>query len=311
MHVFVVIPIHNHVNETLRCLADLQAQSYADHSVIVVDGGSTDGSANQIASRFPTVTLLRGDSSLWWTGATEMGIQDARAQAKASDFVLFLNNDTRVDACYLDEIVKASVSHERAVTGSLNVNLGQPDVIIDSGVYWDWAAVQSRQVSVDTGATSSDRVNTLSGRGMLVPVEVFDRIGTLDVKGLPHYAADYEFSMRAANAGLKLAIAYKAVVRVDTTISGREEALATPLRLREAWFLLFSRRSMRNVFDRMRLVSRACPRRYRLRNYLALWAAAFWLLTNVPPFFQAKNFLARTLLPLRLKDWMRHRKLIA
>ena len=310
MRVFTVIPIHNHLDETLACLNCLAAQTYRDQTIIVVDGGSTDGSAEAIERAHPSVTVLRGDASLWWTGATAMGVRQAQARAKPGDFVLFLNNDTQVGANYLETLVATSSAHSRAVTGSLNVSLRDPSVVIDSGVWWDWAAVRSNQVPIEPAATSSERVNTLSGRGMLVPIEVFERIGNLDVTGLPHYAADYEFSMRAAQAGFKLAISYQAVVRADTAISGREENLATPVSVGDAWFLLFSPRSMRNVFDRMRLISRACPGRYELRNYLAVWAAAIWLLTNVPGLYQAKHFVTRLVLPARLKDWMRQRKLM-
>ena len=311
MHVFIVIPIHNHIAETLRCLGCLAAQTCTDHSVIVVNGGSTDGSAETIARSYPEVVVIRGDASLWWTGATALGVSEARKRAIGGDFVLFLNNDTEVGPDYLTQLVKTSLDHNRALTGSLNVNRSDHGMIIDSGVWWDWAAVRSQQVPIEPGATATDRVNTLSGRGMLVPIEVFERIGNLDVKGLPHYAADYEFAMRAARAGFKLAISYNAIVRVDTTISGREENLATPVSLREAWFLLFSPRSMRNVIDRNRLISRACPARYKLRNYFAVGAAACWLLTNVPGIYQVKHAVLQSILPARLKDWMRQRKLIS
>jgi GT2 family glycosyltransferase len=145
---------------------------------------------------------------------------------------------------------------------------------------------------------------------MLVPIEVFDRVGSVDARRLPHYAADYEFAMRAARAGFRLALSYKAVVRVNTEITGSEGDLATPVGLREALFLLFSRRSIRNVWHRLQFVSLACPPQFRLRNYLAVLAASAWLITNVPIAFQTKNFLLRMVLAERLKNWMRDRKLI-
>lgn len=310
MKVFVVIPVHDHIDETLRSLDCLVAQTHTDRSIIVVDGGSTDGTPQRIAARHPHVTVLSGDDSLWWTAATALGVDHARTHAQPGDFILLLNNDTQVEPDYLDRLVQTSLAHGRALTGSLNVCLSDPGTIIDSGVWWDWRQVQSWQVPMESGADATVRINTLSGRGMLVPVEVFDKIGNVDARRLPHYAADYEFAMRAARAGFKLALSYKAVVRVNTDITGREGDLATPVGLRDTVHLLFSRRSIRNIWHRLRFISLACPRQYKLRNYFAILAASAWLLTNVPPVFQIKNAVLRLLLPARLKSWMRARKLV-
>lgn len=240
-----------------------------------------------------------------------MGVDHALGTARPGDFVLFLNNDTQVGPDFLAKLVACSERHGRALVGSLNVAMADPTVVVDGGVHWDWAAVQSRQLPMEPGKLDTDRVTTLSGRGLLVPVEVFERIGNLDVRRLPHYAADYEFSMRAARAGFRLAFSYEAVVRVNTEITGREGDLATPVGLVEAWHLLFSRRSIRNVFNRLRFVSAACPSEYRMRNYAAILAASVWLMTNVPVAYQIKYGLLRCVLPTRLKTWMRKRKLLA
>ncbi|MBI5762503.1 MAG: glycosyltransferase family 2 protein [Planctomycetes bacterium] len=311
MQVFAVIPVHNHVEETLRCLAGLTRQTGVECGVFVVDGGSTDGTPERIAAAFPQVTVVRGDDSLWWTGATALGVDAALEVAGAGDFILFLNNDTEVGTDYLQKLVACSERHGRVLVGSLNVSMDTPPVVVDSGVRWDWASVSSAQLPVEAGAIDTTDVTTLSGRGMLVPVEVFQKIGNVDARRLPHYAADYEFSMRAARAGFRLAFSYEAVVRVNTTITGREGDLATPVGFGEALHLLFSRRSIRNVMDRLRFVAAACPPEYRIRNYAAVAAASAWLLTNVPILFQIKHGLLRIVLPGRLKSWMRARKLLA
>jgi len=310
MRVFVIIPIHDHIDETLRCLDCLALQTLNARTIVVVDGGSTDGTPERIAERHPYVTVLPGDRSMWWTAATALGVEHVRPLAQPGDFVLTLNNDTRVGPDYLEQIVAASNSHGRALVGSLNVDIEDSSRIVDSGVWWNWRTASSRQVDIEPGTDSTTAVNTLSGRGMLVPIEVFEAIGNFDAGRLPHYAADYEFAMRAARAGFGLALSYLAVVRVNTETTGREGDLATPVGFGAALSLLLSRRSIRNVFHRLRFVSMACPEEYKWRNYLAVLAASAWLLTNVPGLFQAKNFLLRLILPAGLKSWMRARKLI-
>lgn len=310
MNVFVVIPVHNHIDETLRCLRCMAAQDYPDHVDIVVDGGSTDATPERIAAEFPSVQVVRGDDSMWWTAATALGVDHARQAARPGDFVLFLNNDTACGPTYLGELVRASLACHRALTGSLNVALHDSTQIVDSGVQWDWRAMSSRQVPIEAGAECTTRINTLSGRGMLIPVEVFDRIGNVAVRELPHYAADYEFAFRAARAGFPLALSYKAVLQVNTGITGREGDLATQVSVGDVFHLLFSHRSIRNLRHRLNFVALACPSELRWRNWLGVIGASLWLATNVPVLFQLKTLVFRLILPDRAEQWMIGRRFL-
>jgi len=308
--VHVVIPVHNHIGETLRCVACLKQQRHPDIRIIVVDDGSTDDTDRKMASQHPDVVLLKGDGNLWWTGATALGIDHVLKTAAADDFVLMLNNDTEFDADYVGHLVACSKVHSGALVGSLSVDISDPARVVHAGIVWDWRGVQSRRLPCAPGATCTTTINTLPGRGTLVPVEVFRKVGNLRRRWLPHYHADYEFACRAARAGFPLVVCYDAVIRVHTEITGSEGDLATPIALRRAVHLLFSRRSIRNLRYRMTFIAIACPARYRIRNWLAILAATMLLLTNVPPLFHIKNFLFR-LLPGTAQRVLLDRKMMA
>ena len=55
-------------------------------------------------------------------------------------------------------------------------------------------------------------VNSLSGKGVLIPFAVFKRIGLYNDAMLPHYHADTEFTIRSTTAGFRLFICYSAKV---------------------------------------------------------------------------------------------------
>lgn len=92
---------------TAACLAGLPAGA----EVIVVDNGSTDGSADEIAAKFPSATLIRNRSNLGFVRAANQGVAVSKGK-----YVCLLRNLARhgadaleAMACYLDEHPDAGI----------------------------------------------------------------------------------------------------------------------------------------------------------------------------------------------------------
>jgi GT2 family glycosyltransferase len=88
------------------CLSTLTASVLDDDTelhVILVDNASSDGSADHVQRRFPTVTVLRNDRNEGFAGANNRGI-DA-ALAKGAGHVFLVNPDTRTPADLVQRLV--------------------------------------------------------------------------------------------------------------------------------------------------------------------------------------------------------------
>jgi hypothetical protein len=213
-----------------------------------VDDGSTDGTGEEVRRGFPRVRVLQGDGQLWWTGANVLGVSDVTERAKEGDFILLLNNDVSMDEDYVGELVKCSERLGRAIVGSTIVDDERRDCMV-AGLRLDRRLRVTEQTDAAAIRESEydDQVDVLPGRGTLVPLEVFRRIGTFNRRRLPHYGADYEFSIRARRAGFRLAVSHRAKVYAKLRITGLYPPDRPRISLAECARLLCSRKSTANL----------------------------------------------------------------
>ncbi len=92
---FVVIPSFDQPDDTTRCVDALQGKSLGEYTVVVVDHGQQGWTVPDDLSS-DAVQVIRADPDLWWTGATNVGIQHAIDQGATS--VMLMNADCVLDS---------------------------------------------------------------------------------------------------------------------------------------------------------------------------------------------------------------------
>lgn len=258
--VYVVIPVFNRLEFTRACLSCLFKQTYPSLVLLVVDGGSTDGTPDAVRREFPGVIVLQDAKELWWAGAMRAGISYALEKSRnQSDMVLMMNNDTLIQPRYVSTLVRVSLEQQAAV-GGLIVDMDDPARIVDGGEFIDWHTYTFRvKTMIGPGENYVEGVDVLSGRGTVVPIAMIRQAGNVDAATFPHYIADYEFFCRLRAGGFKLGVTYEDRVMARVQETGMM-ARGRRLRFREAWSLLFSNRSMDNIRDHWRFINRCAPR---------------------------------------------------
>jgi GT2 family glycosyltransferase len=262
--IFVIIPVHNRKKYTRNCLLSLRAQTIQDFTVVVVDDGSSDGTGEMIQEEFPEVVLLRGDGNLWWTGAINLGVEYALAQAGQDDYILTLNNDTVVRRNYIQTLLNSASKYPRSLIRSISVSDEDESVVVDAGVRINWLTAKYTNLADGRGyndilreGSLIQKTDVLPGRGTLIPIKVFQKIGLYDFKRLPHYGADYEFSRRANMNGYELLINYEAVVISDVKMTGLNNRVSK-LGWSDLIRSFFSIRSANNLMQRWRFARLCC-----------------------------------------------------
>ena len=109
MRVSVIIPNYNGAHFLRDCLDSIREQSYKGFEVIVIDNASKDESVDILKSEYPEVRLVLNKSNLGFAGANNLGYKYAKG-----DYILFLNNDTRLDEdCFKELVEKIELEKEQ------------------------------------------------------------------------------------------------------------------------------------------------------------------------------------------------------
>lgn len=117
----IIVPVFNRCDLTRMCLEAVQ-QTLAGHrgEIIVVDDGSSDGTAAYLESLGRAVRVIRNRRNLGFAAACNRGVAQARGE-----FVVFLNNDTTPEAGWLEPLLDEVRSSE--ATGVVGAKLLYPD----------------------------------------------------------------------------------------------------------------------------------------------------------------------------------------
>lgn len=291
MKVFVLAPIYNRKETTLKFLRSFSDQTYREYQMVIVDDGSTDGSSEAILTEFPKTIVLKGDGNLWWTGSMNKGVEYVLSVAQDDDYVLAINDDTTVEKDYIAKLVSASKENNDAIVGSIYRDSEDKEKIYDCGARIDWKSYGYLKVSYDKNKRFTKEVDTFATRGALIPVSVMKKIGLFEKK-LRHYAADYEYFLRAKKNGYKLIVSYEAAVFG----SEKDRAVRSLSRVQpflNVWKRNFSIKSANNIYNHFFLIWHYCPSfKYKIKHSCTLIAYNVFLFLNsilLHPFLIIKN----------------------
>ena len=247
----VIIPVFNGWPQTKICLDALRASTYRNLEIIIVDHGSTDETKKALPALYPEVVHLLGEPTLWWSGATNLGIRWALDRDAQS--LMLLNHD-----CYVEpDTIQKLVSYDTAAKGG-----------VIAPIQKDYFTNRILTVTATTcfllgfttvippgqkhpGIGKHQLLPTkliIGGRGVLIPAAVFRRVGLFDEINLPHAGADNDFYLRCRKQGVPLFIAPDATVAVDNTRTSLA-ARAGHLNMKDFMQTLVDRRSHRNFRD--------------------------------------------------------------
>jgi hypothetical protein len=180
------------------CLSSLASQTYPDFEVIVVDNGSRDGSPEYIEENYPWVRLAKNDENLGFAGGTNVGIRAAKGE-----FIITLNNDSRADSRFIEELIKPMADPEVGVCAAKMLfpdgRINSAGICISrSGAAWDRGMFEPDRGQYEF----MEEVFGACAGAALYRREMLDEIGLFD-EDFFLYLEDVDLAFRARLAGWK------------------------------------------------------------------------------------------------------------
>ncbi|MBR5361502.1 MAG: glycosyltransferase family 2 protein [Lachnospiraceae bacterium] len=198
MKTTVIIPNYNGIDYLKDCLLSLSESESNGFEIIVVDDGSSDGSAEYIRTNHPYVKLIALESNTGFAAAVNKGIEAATMQ-----YVLLLNNDTKIIGDFVSRMEEAIEADEKIFSVSAKMLKMNDEATVDgAGDYYcalGWAYAYGKD-KPEKKVDKKRRIFSACGGAAIYRREVVLKLGLFDERHFA-YLEDVDLGYRARIEG--------------------------------------------------------------------------------------------------------------
>lgn len=207
----IIIVNWNKRNLLDNCLKSLQAQTYKDFEIIVVDNGSTDGSTVLVKNIYPKVKLIPLSENKGFATGNNIGIRNTVAE-----YIALLNNDMEAHPKWLERISLAlQKSQNIGFCASKILNYNDRNTIDSAGdIFYAFGIARKRgHIQKDNEEFSKNReIFGACAGAVLYRKQMLNDIGFFDEQFSPAHYEDVDLSFRAQLKGYKCIYIADAIV---------------------------------------------------------------------------------------------------
>jgi len=210
----VVIPTHNTLDLTLEAVASVKAEAPPDTEIVVIDDGSSDGTFQALAERWPDVVVLRNEAPIGFSASANRGL--SRAQGR---ILLLLNSDAALMPGSLAPLFKAFEDDPGLGIGGAELRYpdGTPQwsggafptlpwlFALTSGTAVLAAAIPFYRQFKKPGGQAKGPVQWVTGAAMAIRRQVWDDLGPLD-EHYRFYGQDLDLCRKTGEAGWQVVL---------------------------------------------------------------------------------------------------------
>ena len=239
--VSIIIPAYNQVEYTYHCLESiLENTKDVTYEVIVADDQSTDDTT-KLAQTARGIRISRTPQNMGFLKNCNLAAKQAKGK-----YILFLNNDTRVQPQWLSSLVELIESDP--TIGMVGSKFVYPDgrlqeaggILWSNGTGWNYGRLD------DPGKAAYNYVKDvdyISGASILLSLDLWNQLGGFDERFAPAYCEDADLAFAVRDAGYRVVYQPKSVVihyegvsnGTDTGSGIKKYQVENSVKLREKW----------------------------------------------------------------------------
>jgi len=191
-----------------KCFESIDRQTYPAIEVIMVDNGSSDGSAQYVRDNFPRVRIIANAENLGYVIA-----KNQAARAARGEYLFSLDSDTHLDPRCVEEMVALIESDPAIGICAAHLKSYDGSIELSCGFGCDFFST----------ATYNDKEPFFSdGAGIFIKRNLYLAVGGFDETHFM-YKEDIDLGWRVNMMGCRVAGAHKAVVyHMSGGVSGPE-----------------------------------------------------------------------------------------
>lgn len=222
--VAVVIVNWNQRNLVLEAVRSFEEADYKHTLVIIVDNGSSDGSAESLKEEHQAVILIENNRNLGFARASNQGMEEALK--RGADYVFFFNNDAVIAPDCIDRLL--DVFEDSPTTGAAAPFIyyhNKPDIIWYGGgtvaLWRGWIGhrfIRRKHNEVNHKTSTTDYI---TGCAFMIKSGILSEVGGFDT-GYGMYSEDVDLSLRIREKGFDLKVVpdAKAYHRISASAGG-------------------------------------------------------------------------------------------
>ncbi len=217
----LVVLNYNERELLIDCVASMIEAVGPNDEIIVVDNGSSDGSADAVAEAFPGVVLLRLPENRYI-----FSLNDGLAAARG-EFVAFCNNDMRVEDNFVEEALACFVADDIFAVCSRVLDKNGDEQGTRTAGFWEHGLLFYQPLP--HADVSTDCFFAVGGQSFFRRRLLLE-VGSIDELLWPMYHEDIELSYRAWKDGYRIVYAPNSVCHHLGGKTSRKVFTATELR---------------------------------------------------------------------------------
>lgn len=204
IHVLGLMTCYNRKEKTVRALRNLiKGNPNIQFSFIVVDDGSTDGTAKELMN-LPEVQVIAGNGSLFYSGGMRVAINEAKNLQKNFDYCLLFNDDVDFWEDSIEELCrKDSTVIWVGPTCDEKGELSYGGVIKTS----KW---RPKTQIIMADSEEGRECDTFNANCVLIPWELFNGLNNID-SVYTHSIGDFDYGFEAKKKGCQIRVSDKYV----------------------------------------------------------------------------------------------------